>query len=166
MRVFELLVAARRPKQSNEPMNNQPHDEPEPEMSDEYDFTGKIGVRGNYAARLRNGYTIVVHRADGTTTTERHMPASMIVLNPDVQAYFPDANAVNQALRAMIVLDPDVQSIFPMPMLSIEHYGRSSAFCQPLPTPASATTIPSPLRHPFANLDSTYRADYNRLVIL
>lgn len=87
-------------------MNNQQPNNSEPPMRDEYDFTDKTGVRGKYAARLRYGYTVVIHHADGTTTTERHVPAAMIVLDPDVQAYFPDADAVNQALRAIISILP------------------------------------------------------------
>ena len=71
-------------------------------MRDEYNFTGKVGIRGKYAAQLRNGYTVVIHHADGTTTSERHLPATMIALDPDVQAFFSDAHAVNHALRAII----------------------------------------------------------------
>ena len=45
-----------------------------------YDFRG--GVRGKYAARYREGTNVVV-------------------LAPDVAARFPDAAAVNRALRAL-----------------------------------------------------------------
>jgi hypothetical protein len=45
-----------------------------------YDFRG--GVRGKYAARYREGTNVVV-------------------LDPDVAARFPDAAAVNRALRAL-----------------------------------------------------------------
>ena len=52
----------------------------EPEMRAEYDFRG--GVRGKYAARFARGTNIVI-------------------LEPDVAARFPDAKAVNDALRAL-----------------------------------------------------------------
>jgi hypothetical protein len=51
-------------------------DEPLPE----YDFRG--GVRGKYAARYAEG-------------------SNVVVLDPDVAAVFPDARAVNEALRAL-----------------------------------------------------------------
>ncbi len=49
-------------------------------MADEYDFSG--GVRGKYAKRIVEGTNIVV-------------------LAPDVAAVFPDAESVNNALRAL-----------------------------------------------------------------
>jgi len=51
------------------------------EMRKEYDFRG--GVRGKYAARVREGSNIVV-------------------LDADVAAAFPDSSAVNRALRALL----------------------------------------------------------------
>lgn len=50
-------------------------------MRSEYDFTG--GVRGKYARRY----------AEGT---------NVVLLEPDVAAQFPDARAVNRALRAVL----------------------------------------------------------------
>lgn len=55
----------------------------EPDMRAEYDFRG--GVRGKYAARY----------ADGT---------NVVLLEPDVAAYFPDSRAVNEALRALVAI--------------------------------------------------------------
>jgi hypothetical protein len=49
------------------------------EMLPEYSFRG--GIRGKYAARYREGTNVVL-------------------LEPDVAARFPDAAAVNRALRA------------------------------------------------------------------
>jgi len=49
-------------------------------MLDEYDFS--LGVRGKYAKRY----------AEGT---------NVVVLAPDVAALFPDAESVNDALRAL-----------------------------------------------------------------
>ena len=54
---------------------------PAPDMLDEYDFSK--GVRGKYAKRY----------AEGT---------NVVVLAPDVAAFFPDAEAVNAALRALV----------------------------------------------------------------
>ena len=50
----------------------------EPELREEYDFRG--GVRGKYAARYADG-------------------SNVVVLDPDVAKAFPDAAAVNEALR-------------------------------------------------------------------
>ena len=51
------------------------------EMREEYDFSG--GVQGKYTARFSEGSTAVV-------------------LDPDVAEVFPDATAVNEALRELI----------------------------------------------------------------
>jgi len=74
-------------------------------MRPEYDFTG--GVRGKHTDAMRRGYTRTVHHADGTREiTEVRPLEGSIVLDPDVQAYFPDAEAVNTALRGLIALRP------------------------------------------------------------
>lgn len=75
------------------------------EMLAEYDFTG--GVRGKHYRAYRQGYTVTIHHADGTTTVQHFKPdASTVTLEPDVQKYFPDSDAVNRALRALIDLIP------------------------------------------------------------
>lgn len=51
------------------------------DLLDEYDFSK--GVRGKYAKSY----------AEGT---------NVVVLAPDVAAHFPDAEAVNEALRALV----------------------------------------------------------------
>ena len=82
-----------------------PHSAEPDRMRPEYDFTG--GVRGKHAAAMRQGYTCIVHHADGTREiTEVRPLEGSIVLDPDVQAYFPDAEAVNTALRGLIALRP------------------------------------------------------------
>jgi hypothetical protein len=53
----------------------------DPDMLDDYDFSS--GVRGRYARRY----------AEGT---------NVVVLAPDVAAVFPDAQSVNDALRALV----------------------------------------------------------------
>lgn len=61
------------------------------------------GVRGKYAATLKkNGYTIRVHRSNGAIEEKRVVGESLVSLDPDVQAYFPDSRAVNRALRKII----------------------------------------------------------------
>jgi len=58
----------------------------EPEMRDHYDFSD--GVRGEYAARYREGTSTVLLDA--------------VLLDADVQKVFPDSRAVNEALRTLI----------------------------------------------------------------
>lgn len=53
----------------------------EPEMLDEYDFTG--GVRGKYVNRIANRN-------------------KAIILEPDVAEVFTDSESVNQALRGLL----------------------------------------------------------------
>jgi len=52
-----------------------------PDMLDEYDFSK--GVRGKYARRYAAG-------------------SNVVVLAPDVAAIFPNADAVNEALRMLM----------------------------------------------------------------
>ena len=61
-------------------MSQQSNNENNPEMLDEYDFSG--GVRGKYASRFAQG-------------------ANVVVLDPDVAEAFPDSESVNTALRAL-----------------------------------------------------------------
>lgn len=85
---------------------------PQPESNDddmrsEYDFSGRTGVRGKYYQRLRQGYTIQVQREDGTTFVQHVIrPEGTVTLDADVREYFPDAEAVNSALRTLIHLVP------------------------------------------------------------
>jgi len=58
--------------------------EPQDEMRPEYDFSQLKGrVRGKYADRYREG-------------------TNLVLLDPDVAAAFPDAKAVNEALRLLM----------------------------------------------------------------
>ncbi|MBI3721797.1 MAG: hypothetical protein HY248_04515 [Fimbriimonas ginsengisoli] len=50
-------------------------------MLEEYDFRG--GVRGKYAERYAAG-------------------TNLVLLEPDVAAFFPDSHSVNEALRGLI----------------------------------------------------------------
>lgn len=71
-------------------------------MRAEYDFSG--GVRGKHIAKLKNGHKTIINKSDGSTLVRRSRP---IILAPDVQAFFPDAESVNQALRGLIALVPE-----------------------------------------------------------
>ena len=56
----------------------------EEDMRPEYDFSQmKGGVRGKYSERYREG-------------------TNLVLLDPDVAAAFPDAKAVNDALRLLL----------------------------------------------------------------
>ncbi len=75
------------------------------EMCAEYDFSR--GTRGKHCRAMQSGYTITVHKADGTTVVKDVMPKrNAVLLEPDVQAHFPDSKSVNKALRCLIPLLP------------------------------------------------------------
>jgi hypothetical protein len=61
-------------------MNQELNKDRDPEMLDEYDFSG--GVRGKYVGRFAKG-------------------SNVVVLDPDVAQVFTDSESVNQALRAL-----------------------------------------------------------------
>lgn len=74
-------------------------------MQLEYDFTG--GVRGKHARENHNGVVVTVHNPDGTAEERVYtMPEGAIILDPDLRPYFPDATAVNRALRVLVELIP------------------------------------------------------------
>jgi hypothetical protein len=74
-------------------------------MRPEYDFRG--GVRGKHYKAYRQGHTVKICKADGTTSV-RHFTRGegMVVLAPDVRKFFSDSDAVNNALRSLIRLFP------------------------------------------------------------
>ncbi len=75
------------------------------DMRAEYDFTG--GVRGKHYRAMQAGYTIIVHKADGTTVVKDVMPKEgAVIIEPDIRTYFPDSESVNRALRCLIPLLP------------------------------------------------------------
>ena len=56
-------------------------------------------------------HTVTIHHEDGTTETYELPPRSgSVYLAPDVQEYFPDSTAVNNALRTLISLFPAERS--------------------------------------------------------
>ena len=75
------------------------------DMRAEYDFVG--GVRGKHVRAMQGGYTITVRQPDGTTVVKEVAPKQgVVILEPDVQQYFPDSESVNATLRALISLIP------------------------------------------------------------
>ncbi|GAK60157.1 hypothetical protein U27_00048 [Candidatus Vecturithrix granuli] len=73
------------------------------DLRPEYDFSG--AVRGKHYYPLEDGYTIKIHKTDGTTEVQEvKFEAGTVRLEPDVREYFPDSQAVNQALRSLIAL--------------------------------------------------------------
>lgn len=75
------------------------------DMRTEYDFRRR--VRGKHYKAMQAGYTITVHKGDGTTIVKDVMPKEgAVVLEPDIQAYFPDSESVNRTLRCLIPLLP------------------------------------------------------------
>jgi len=75
------------------------------DMRAEYDFRG--GVRGKHYRAMQSGYTVTVHQADGSTVIKEVLPKEgVVILEPDVQQYFPDSESVNEALRGLIRLIP------------------------------------------------------------
>lgn len=83
----------------------EPEDEP---MLPEYDFSGKKGVRGKHVKAMREGYTVTVHKEDGTTLVQNFtLQENAVVLDPDVRVYFRDSESVNRALRSLISLFPE-----------------------------------------------------------
>jgi hypothetical protein len=75
------------------------------DMRAEYDFAE--GVRGKHYQAMQAGYTITVHQPDGNKVIKEVKPKEgVVVLEPDVQEYFPDSASVNATLRALIKLIP------------------------------------------------------------
>lgn len=83
------------------------------DMLPEYDFKNmKGGVRGKYSKAYRNGHTVKIHKTDGSTVVQNFkLEDGAVVLAPDVRRYFPDADAVNDALRCLIPLVANRQKL-------------------------------------------------------
>lgn len=83
-----------------------PQQQESDEMLPEYDFRG--GVRGKHHKAYRRGHTVTIHKSDGTADVQHFkLEEGAVMLEPDVQAYFPDSEAVNNALRGLIMLLPN-----------------------------------------------------------
>jgi uncharacterized DUF497 family protein len=109
VKIYELLAAARQRQLNGDVMKKEisktkPINKDD-EMRSEYDFTS--AVRGKHYRAMQAGYTITIHRADGTILVKEVKPVKgAIVLEPDVQKYFPDSDSVNATLRSLIRLLP------------------------------------------------------------
>ena len=75
-------------------------------MRAEYDFSKMSGgVRGKYHKAYRAGHTVRIRKADGTTTVQHFsLREGAVMLERDVRVFFPDSEAVNEALRCLIPL--------------------------------------------------------------
>lgn len=74
-------------------------------MQAEYDF--RNAVRGRAYRPLHKGYSLKIHKEDGTTVIQHFkIQEGTILLAPDVQPYFPDSDSVNNALRALLSAMP------------------------------------------------------------
>jgi hypothetical protein len=70
-----------------------------------------IHERGRYYDALQQGHSVRIHEDDGTTNVQIYrLDEGTVLLDPDVREYFPDAKAVNAALRSLIDLIPARQS--------------------------------------------------------
>lgn len=75
------------------------------EILPEYDFRG--GMRSNHSKAYRRGHTVTIHKSDGTAQVQHFkLEEGAVMLEPDVRTYFPDSEAVNNALRGLITLLP------------------------------------------------------------
>ncbi len=70
------------------------------EIRSEYDFSK--GIRGKHAKALQEGHTTIIHKSDGSVAVKQSRP---IILEPDLQVYFPTSEAVNKALRSLVEVD-------------------------------------------------------------
>lgn len=76
----------------------------EDSMRPEYDFSKMTGgVRGKYYRDYRKGHKVVIHKTDGTAEVQYFkLEDGAVMLDADVRKYFPDSEAVNDALRCLI----------------------------------------------------------------
>jgi hypothetical protein len=73
------------------------------EMRAEYDFSA--AERGKFFRPLDKGYTVNVHKSDGTVVVNHYtLKEGVVLLAPDVLEYFSDSESVNEALRSLISL--------------------------------------------------------------
>ena len=83
---------------------NRPDDD---DLRPEYDFASmKGGVRGKYVARLRKG-------------------SNLVLLDPEIAAAFPSAEAVNEALRGILNTTRAVRGKGGLPNKTLEPASRA-----------------------------------------
>ena len=83
----------------------------EEDMRSEYDFSSMKGaIRGKYYKAYRSGHKVEIHQADGSTSVQYFkLEEGAVMLAPDVRKYFPNSEAVNNALRSLIAIIPSKQ---------------------------------------------------------
>jgi hypothetical protein len=87
-------------------MTSEHQDSENNDMLPEYNF--RDGVRGKHYKAYREGHMVKMHKSDGTTIVQHFtLEDGAVMLEPDVQEYFPDSEAVNKALRSLIMLVPE-----------------------------------------------------------
>lgn len=76
------------------------------DMRSEYDFSSMKGaVRGKHYKAYRSGHKLEIHKADGTSSVQYFkLEEGAVLLAPDVKKYFPNSEAVNNALRSLIAI--------------------------------------------------------------
>ncbi len=82
----------------SDPLKKRMKSEMNDELRPEYDLRRllKDGVRGKHYKALQKGYTIKIHKSDGTTVVKHVKPADgAVVLAPDVLEYFPDEDRLS-----------------------------------------------------------------------
>src|SRR5919205_3203508 len=85
--------------------NSEALEAPDDDRLPEYDFTG--GVRGKHYQAYRTGHTVTINQTDGMMIEQRFtLEDGAVMLDPEVRRYFPDSEAVNNALRMLIALIP------------------------------------------------------------
>ncbi|MBU0701320.1 hypothetical protein KKE26_08540 [bacterium] len=83
------------------------------ELRPEYDFTSMTGcVRGKYYKAYCAGHTVKIHKTDGTILVQHFkLEDGAVMIEPKIREYFPNAEAVNKALRCLIPLLPKRKSV-------------------------------------------------------
>lgn len=92
-------------------------------MRAEYDFASMTGgIRGKYYKAYRAGHTVKIRKSDGTIVVQHFkLEDGAVMLEPEVQEYFPDSEAVNDALRCLIPLIRKKQGVKRKKRLSAKH---------------------------------------------
>lgn len=80
------------------------------EMLPKYDFSNS--VQGKHFRAMQKGHTVTIEHEDGSETVQAYnLVTEPIVLDPRVKMYFPNSEAVNNALLGLIKLIPQAPAI-------------------------------------------------------
>ncbi len=83
------------------------YQEPELDLRETAGVSSMSGVRGKYHRAYRQGHTVKIQQADGTTSVHYFkLEEGAVMLDPDVREHFSDSETVNAALRSLIALIP------------------------------------------------------------